>query len=73
MVLIMDVARYKYPPHWVELPILYKAINSIDSSTGEYRGYLKCTKFIETNKSLLNLNNLSNKIYELMDKWQHIK
>jgi len=68
MVLIMDVARYKYPPHWVLLSDLHLAINSKDSTTGEYRGYMMCTKFIETNKCLLNLNNLSNNIYELMDK-----
>lgn len=58
MVLIMDVARYKYPPHWVHISDLHKAINSIDSSNGEYRGYLMCKKFIETNKTLFSINNL---------------
>ena len=23
MVLVLDVARFKYPPHWVPLPLLY--------------------------------------------------
>jgi hypothetical protein len=40
MVLIMDVARFKYPPHWIPLSLLYDAICSIDSETGKSRGYL---------------------------------
>jgi hypothetical protein len=26
MVLILDVARFKYPPHWVPLEVLYEAM-----------------------------------------------
>uniref|UniRef100_A0A7I4Y6Q0 glutathione gamma-glutamylcysteinyltransferase n=1 Tax=Haemonchus contortus TaxID=6289 RepID=A0A7I4Y6Q0_HAECO len=40
-VLIMDVARFKYPPHWVELKQLQKAMCSIDPATGKPRGYIK--------------------------------
>lgn len=40
MVLIMDVARFKYPAHWVPLKELYKAMMTIDEDTGLYRGYL---------------------------------
>ncbi|VDK75996.1 unnamed protein product [Onchocerca ochengi] len=39
-VLIMDVARFKYPPHWVPLTILRDAMLSIDNATGKPRGYL---------------------------------
>ena len=40
MVLIMDVARFKYPPHWVPLADLYQAMLDIDSESSKSRGYL---------------------------------
>lgn len=39
-VLIMDVARFKYPPHWVELRQLQIAMCSLDPSTRKTRGYV---------------------------------
>jgi hypothetical protein len=39
-VLIMDVARFKYPPHWVPLRALYAAMKSVDADTGRPRGYV---------------------------------
>jgi glutathione gamma-glutamylcysteinyltransferase len=41
MVLIMDVARFKYPPHWVPLTLLHKAMQAADPDTGRCRGYLR--------------------------------
>ena len=38
--LILDVARYAYPPTWVSLSALHRAINTLDSSSGESRGLL---------------------------------
>ncbi|CAB3405321.1 unnamed protein product [Caenorhabditis bovis] len=40
-VLIMDVARFKYPPHWVKLELLQKAMCTIDKSTKQTRGYVE--------------------------------
>ncbi|GAX75692.1 hypothetical protein CEUSTIGMA_g3135.t1 [Chlamydomonas eustigma] len=40
LVLILDVARFKYPPHWVPLPLLYEAMSHIDPTTGLPRGYM---------------------------------
>ncbi|XP_024019168.1 glutathione gamma-glutamylcysteinyltransferase 3 isoform X2 [Morus notabilis] len=40
MVLILDVARFKYPPHWVPLTLVWDAMNTIDESTGHRRGYM---------------------------------
>ncbi|KAL2932960.1 Glutathione gamma-glutamylcysteinyltransferase 3 [Bienertia sinuspersici] len=42
MVLILDVARFKYPPHWVPLTLLWDAMNTVDESTGPglYRGFM---------------------------------
>jgi glutathione gamma-glutamylcysteinyltransferase len=36
--LILDVARFKYPPHWVALPDLYRAMSVLDPATGMPRG-----------------------------------
>nr|AFU06381.1 phytochelatin synthase [Phragmites australis] len=40
MALILDVARFKYPPHWVPLSLLWEAMNTTDESTGLHRGFM---------------------------------
>lgn len=40
LVLILDVARFKYPPHWVPVPLLWEAMRSPDPTTGRPRGWL---------------------------------
>ncbi len=43
--LVLDVARYKYPPVWVSAEDLYKAMNTPDKSNGgKTRGYVVVTK-----------------------------
>lgn len=44
LVLLMDVARFKYPPHWVPLALLWQAFESIDPVTGKDRGYILLQK-----------------------------
>jgi hypothetical protein len=39
-VLVLDVARFKYPPHWVPLPLLFDAMRAIDADTGKPRGWV---------------------------------
>jgi glutathione gamma-glutamylcysteinyltransferase len=36
--LVLDVARFKYSPHWVQVPLLYQAMCAIDPATGSPRG-----------------------------------
>jgi len=38
-VLVLDVARYKYPPYWVSVELLYKAMQPHDSATNKPRGW----------------------------------
>lgn len=38
--LIMDVARYKYPPVWVRAEDLFNAMNTKDSETPRSRGFI---------------------------------
>ena len=44
LVLILDVARFKYPPHWVSLSLLWDAFRPIDETTGKCRGYVLLSK-----------------------------
>ncbi|KAL0043339.1 hypothetical protein WJX79_001908 [Trebouxia sp. C0005] len=41
MVLILDTARFKYPPHWVPLAQLHQAMAAVDPTTGKARGFIK--------------------------------
>jgi hypothetical protein len=38
-VLILDTARFKYGPHWVDLETLFRAMNPLDPDTNKSRGY----------------------------------
>ena len=43
--LVLDVARYKYPPFWVRASDLFDAMNTTDASNGgKTRGYVVVTK-----------------------------
>ena len=39
-VLVLDVARFKYPPHWVDIATLWRAMASVDGDANQPRGYL---------------------------------
>jgi glutathione gamma-glutamylcysteinyltransferase len=40
LVLVLDVARFKYPPHWISAERLYGAMHAIDPATGRSRGWI---------------------------------
>jgi glutathione gamma-glutamylcysteinyltransferase len=44
-VLLLDVARFKYPPHWVPVSLLYGAMKDIDPDTNKSRGYFLLKSF----------------------------
>lgn len=41
MVLILDTARFKYPPHWVPMAQLHQAMAAVDPATGKARGFIR--------------------------------
>jgi hypothetical protein len=43
-VLVMDVARFKYPPFWVSVPLLWEAMRAVDPATGKSRGFIEIVK-----------------------------
>ena len=47
LVLILDVARFKYPPHWVPLEDLFRAMLPLDPETGRSRGFLRLSRRCE--------------------------
>jgi len=40
LVLILDVARFKYPPHWCPVETVYKSMKPKDSATNKSRGWI---------------------------------
>lgn len=40
MVLLLDVARFKYPPHWIRTEALWRAMHALDPAAGRSRGWL---------------------------------
>ena len=40
LALILDVARFKYPPHWVSAERLWRAMQPVDPATGRSRGWM---------------------------------
>lgn len=47
LALVLDVARFKYPPHWLPLARLDAAIRTIDPDTGRSRGWLALRRRVE--------------------------
>eukprot|EP00300_Choanocystis_sp_HF-7_P043290 c9873_g1_i1.p1 GENE.c9873_g1_i1~~c9873_g1_i1.p1 ORF type:complete len:323 (+),score=37.59 c9873_g1_i1:78-1046(+) len=39
LALVLDVARFKYPPHWVPVSALFHAMSPVDVATGLPRGF----------------------------------
>lgn len=46
LVLVLDVARFKYPPHWVPVTRLFDAMRTIDPESGQSRGYLELVRSV---------------------------
>lgn len=40
LVLVLDVARFKYPSHWISAERLWQAMHAVDPATGKSRGWI---------------------------------
>ena len=38
--LVLDTARFKYPPHWMPVELLFAAMQERDADTGDARGWM---------------------------------
>ncbi|KAK3096437.1 hypothetical protein FSP39_000108, partial [Pinctada imbricata] len=57
LVLILDTARFKYPPHWVPVPLIWEAMKALDVSVGKPRGYMIMSRY--EGSSMLTLFRIS--------------
>lgn len=64
MCLIMDVARFKYPPYWCPVPLLYQALETKDPVSENTRGFVLLSRsknyFPETLVSHVDTTSLLN-------------
>ncbi|XP_041371330.1 glutathione gamma-glutamylcysteinyltransferase-like [Gigantopelta aegis] len=44
LVLILDVARFKYPPYWTPLPLVFEAMKKVDHVSGKPRGFIELSR-----------------------------
>eukprot|EP01137_Pigoraptor_chileana_P027619 Opistho-2@829 len=51
MVLVLDVARFKYPPYWVKVDLLWKAMLVHDPITSRSRGFFLISRLPEAGTS----------------------
>lgn len=78
MVLIMDTARFKYPPHWVSLESLFKSMQRMDETSGFSRGYFLLSKSHIGRGLLFRLSsnlgpmNLANKMRDFIRDWEEL-
>lgn len=57
LLLLLDVARFKYPPYWVSLNSLWNAMLPIDDISGEPRGFLTIGRNSESCSILCHITN----------------
>ncbi len=55
LVLILDVARFKYPPHWIPIALLHEAMSHLDPVSGLPRGFLVLSAQPQLNSVLFTL------------------
>ena len=53
LLLMLDTAAFKYPPHWAPLTAIYNGMCSLDVVTGRPRGYMLMTKAFHSRNGTL--------------------
>lgn len=71
MVLLYDVAQFKYPPHWVLLTDMVEAMQSVDPQTGQSRGYMVMSKGAEDAAAVIFT--LSDTVSLRQDAWDILR
>jgi Phytochelatin synthase len=46
-VLVLDTARFKYPPHWLSLELLFEATRKLDRASHTARGWLMLQRSVD--------------------------
>lgn len=61
-VLVMDTARFKYPPFWVDLHKLYESVCSIDKDSQKPRGFITLSSKVMNENQDVVPDNLSTRM-----------
>ncbi|TFJ83896.1 hypothetical protein NSK_004993 [Nannochloropsis salina CCMP1776] len=69
MALIMDVARFKYPPHWVPVPLLWEAMQTVDPETQRSRGYMVVAKGMVSESLLFTIDKSRYEEFKDLASW----
>ncbi|CAM9896402.1 unnamed protein product, partial [Ectocarpus fasciculatus] len=69
LVLILDTARFKLPPHWVPLPVLWEAMQWVDPETDRPRGYMVVEKAHSLSHRLFYANARNYKDWPKVASW----
>jgi glutathione gamma-glutamylcysteinyltransferase len=56
LALLLDVARFKYPPHWVPVSMLFAAMQAVDPTTARPRGYLLLERADASGRALCSVS-----------------
>jgi len=72
MALIMDVARFKYPPHWVSVPLLWEAMQTADPETQRSRGYMVVAKGMVSESLLFTIDKTRYEEFEALASWMRM-
>jgi len=57
LVLVLDVARFKYPPHWIPLALLHEAMQPVDPTSGQSRGWIMVERNSQASALLFRIVN----------------
>ena len=68
LALLLDVARFKYPPHWVPLAKLHEAMQPPDSESGRPRGWVVLKRRANASTLVFSLSTKSG-IDDLVRTW----
>lgn len=70
LVLLLDVARFKYPPHWVSLTKLHEAMSPLDAESGKPRGWLVLKRRMKASALVFSISAKAG-IDVLVRAWTH--
>lgn len=68
LVLLLDVARFKYPPHWVPLAKLHEAMQAVDPETGRPRGWIVLKRRTKASALVFSISTKSG-VDDLLRTW----
>eukprot|EP00752_Nemacystus_decipiens_P001863 g1795.t1 len=69
VVLVMDTARFKHPPHWVPMETLWEAMKRLDTETGKMRGFMVLEKALNLSHRLFTANPANYKNWPQVASW----